>query len=143
VPQKLLIQVPRYGKQFKTFQRIVPDKCLHIKELCTREGLLSCSGEMTAHLQLLSVLCIETSHYVCFTRSEDKWIFMDSMADRVDDCYNIPSCVDCTEELEGWVYSEKHRKDLKKQPAKKLPEFVRRFTQDVYMCVYVEDSTYV
>ena len=41
------------------------------------------------------------------------------------------------------MYSEKHRKDLKKQPAKKLPEFVRRFTQDVYMCVYVEDSTYV
>ena len=83
MPQKLLIQVPRYGKQFKTFQRIIPDKHLDIKDLCLRDGLSSPGGEMTAHLQLLSVLCIETSHYVCFTRSDERWVFMDSMADRV------------------------------------------------------------
>ncbi len=40
-----------------------------------------------AQLDLLSVICIETSHYVCFTRDprdeiEKKWIFFDSMADR-------------------------------------------------------------
>ena len=34
-------------------------------------------------LDLLSVICIETSHYVCFTRFEDKWLFFDSMANRV------------------------------------------------------------
>lgn len=35
-------------------------------------------------LELLSVLCIETSHYVCFTRdSEERWLFFDSMANRV------------------------------------------------------------
>ena len=37
-------------------------------------------------LQLLSVLCIETSHYVCFTRitgsGKDEWVFFDSMAER-------------------------------------------------------------
>ena len=33
-------------------------------------------------LDLLSVICIETSHYVCFTRSEDRWVFFDSMAYR-------------------------------------------------------------
>ena len=37
--------------------------------------------------QLLSVLCIETSHYVCFTRitgssGKDEWVFFDSMAER-------------------------------------------------------------
>jgi len=36
-------------------------------------------------LQLLSVLCIETSHYVCFTRimgsERDEWVFFDSMAE--------------------------------------------------------------
>ena len=41
-------------------------------------------------LNLLSVICIETSHYVCFTRSvahgQNKWIFFDSMADRVCKC---------------------------------------------------------
>ena len=34
-------------------------------------------------LDLLSVICIETSHYVCFTRSEGRWVFFDSMANRV------------------------------------------------------------
>ena len=35
-------------------------------------------------LELLSVLCIETSHYVCFTRdTEGRWLFFDSMANRV------------------------------------------------------------
>ena len=39
-------------------------------------------------LELLSVICIETSHYVCFTREvkTGKWIFFDSMADRVCKC---------------------------------------------------------
>ena len=36
-----------------------------------------------AEFELLSVICIETSHYVCFTRQENKWIFFDSMASRV------------------------------------------------------------
>ena len=60
-----------------------------------------------------------------------------------DDRYNIPTCMECTEVLEEWVYSDKHKKDLKTKSAKKLPDLVRRFTQDVYMCVYVEDSSYV
>ena len=34
-------------------------------------------------LDLLSVVCIETSHYICFTRSDDRWVFFDSMANRV------------------------------------------------------------
>ena len=38
---------------------------------------------MCSKMELLSVICIETSHYVCFTRSGDRWLFHDSMADRV------------------------------------------------------------
>ena len=34
-------------------------------------------------MQLLTVICIEISHYVCFTRTEDKWLFHDSMANRL------------------------------------------------------------
>ena len=34
-------------------------------------------------LELLSVICIETSHYVCFTRSEGRWVFFDSYASRI------------------------------------------------------------
>ena len=36
-----------------------------------------------SELELLSVICIETSHYVCFTRVDQQWIFFDSMANRV------------------------------------------------------------
>ena len=42
-----------------------------------------------ADLELLSVICIETSHYVCFTRQEDRWIFFDSMANRVCKCFRF------------------------------------------------------
>ena len=36
-----------------------------------------------ANLELLSVICIENNHYVCFTRHDNRWIFFDSMANRV------------------------------------------------------------
>ena len=45
-----------------------------------------CRGgeDVGRELELLSVLCIETSHYVCFTRDvEGRWLFFDSMANRV------------------------------------------------------------
>ena len=43
------------------------------------------SDKEAKDLKLLSVICIQTSHYVCFTRSvtQNRWIFFDSMADRV------------------------------------------------------------
>ena len=38
----------------------------------------------SSYLKLLSVICIETSHYVCFTRADDeRWIFLDSKAKTV------------------------------------------------------------
>ena len=44
-----------------------------------------CNMKEAADLELLSVLCIETSHYVCFSRDpeEGRWLFFDSMANRV------------------------------------------------------------
>ena len=38
--------------------------------------------DAVVELELLSVICIETSHYVCFTHYGSNWVFMDSMADR-------------------------------------------------------------
>ena len=54
----------------------------------------------------------------------------------IDDMYNIPRVVDCTRDLKEWVYSGDHQR-LLNTPPRELPEYVRRFTQDVYMCVYV------
>ena len=54
---------------------------------CDHKHELNNSDFDTGTLQLLSVLCIETSHYVCFTRiigssGKDEWVFFDSMAER-------------------------------------------------------------
>ena len=42
------------------------------------------------------------------------------------------------------MYSDKHKEELMGSKGKnKVPELVRRFTQDIYMCVYVDGSTSV
>ena len=51
--------------------------------------------------------------------------------------YNIPRVVDVTQDLQDWVYNPDNRQKLKYSPAKSIPEYVRHFTQDIYMCVYV------
>ena len=57
------------------------DRATHRPERC---GELAEAGE----LELLSVICIETSHYVCFTKDiEGKWVFSDSMANRLCEWY--------------------------------------------------------
>ena len=119
----------------------------------------------TVKLELLSVICIETSHYVCFTRdTEGRWLLFDSMANRLceclehsvsapartiglmtllflsltpDDQYYIPRGVDCTAQLNEWVYGGSTERLMATGP-RDLPELVRRFTQDIYMCVYIQ-----
>ena len=55
----------------------------------------------------------------------------------VDDMYNIPKGVDCMHDLDEWVYSGDDHKRLLNTPPWNLPEYVRRFTQDLCMCVYL------
>ncbi len=54
-----------------------------------------------------------------------------------DDTYNIPRVTDCTRELNEWVYQGDRERLFNTKP-RELPELVRRFTQDIYMCVYVQ-----
>ena len=42
-----------------------------------------------------------------------------------------------TKELSERVYSGNEER-LKRTPVRNLPEYVRRFTQDVYMCIYIQ-----
>ena len=53
------------------------------------------------------------------------------------DTFNIPRVVDCTQDLNEWVYSGDDHQRLLDTPPRELPEYVRRFTQDLYMCVYI------
>ena len=51
-----------------------------------RVNLKHVMEDTSVKLKLISVICIETSHYVCFTRitgsGNDQWLFFDSMAER-------------------------------------------------------------
>ena len=52
--------------------------------------------------------------------------------------YNVPRVVDVTAGLQEWIYSPTANEDrLMNTPARDIPEYVHRFTQDIYMCVYV------
>ena len=50
-----------------------------VEEIKSNDGGQSRFSKM----RLLSVICIETSHYVCYTRCGNKWLFHDSMANRL------------------------------------------------------------
>ena len=42
----------------------------------------------------------------------------------------------CTDQLQEYVYSG--GKDIGNIPSKTLPEFVRRFVEDAYLCIYID-----
>ena len=53
--------------------------------------------------------------------------------------YNIPKAVDCTDVLNEWVYpANGDLSQLLNTPSRELPEYVRHFTQDIYLCVYIQ-----
>ena len=54
--------------------------------------------------------------------------------------YNIPRVTDVSEELNHWVYNQENHKKLMQTSSKDVPECVRRFTQDIYMCVYINPN---
>ena len=55
------------------------------------------------------------------------------------DKYCIPKVEECTDDLNEWVYPRGGDiSRLLKTSPHELPEFIRRFTQDIYMCVYVQ-----
>uniref|UniRef100_A0A8D0GX27 USP domain-containing protein n=1 Tax=Sphenodon punctatus TaxID=8508 RepID=A0A8D0GX27_SPHPU len=89
-------------------------------------------------MQLFAVLCIETSHYVAFTRhgpDPHHWLFFDSMADREggQNGFNIPRVTPCPEVAD---YLEMPPEELQSLEPKSLPSYARRLLCDAYMCLY-------
>ena len=54
-----------------------------------------------------------------------------------DDVHNVPCVTQCTQELNEWVYGAK---DLTNYTSKELPQLVRRFVEDGYLCIYVDQD---
>ncbi|XP_039214294.1 ubiquitin carboxyl-terminal hydrolase CYLD-like [Crotalus tigris] len=93
-------------------------------------------------MQLFAVLCIETSHYVGFTRhgpDAHQWLFFDSMADREGGLngFNIPRVTPCSEVADYLEMSPEALQDLN---PKSLPSYARRLLCDAYMCFYHSPS---
>ncbi|XP_044282766.1 ubiquitin carboxyl-terminal hydrolase CYLD-like isoform X1 [Varanus komodoensis] len=93
-------------------------------------------------MQLFGVLCIETSHYVAFTRhgpDVHQWLFFDSMADREGGLngFNIPRVTPCSEVAD---FLEMSPEELQRLDPKSLPTYARRLLCDAYMCFYHSPS---
>ncbi|XP_037498019.1 ubiquitin carboxyl-terminal hydrolase CYLD isoform X5 [Rhipicephalus sanguineus] len=96
-------------------------------------------------MDLFAVVCIETSHYVCFVKcpeGKNTWCFFDSMADREggEDGHNIPK-VDSFEDADTWFGPkglEKLRNISSSDKSKLLPSKARRLLCDAYMCMYLD-----
>ena len=52
-----------------------------------------------------------------------------------DNGYNLPRVTHCTDQLQEFVYG---KNDIGRIPSKNLPELVRRFVEDAYLCIYVD-----
>ena len=108
-------------------------------------------------MELVAVVCIETSHYVSFVRCGDSprapWCFFDSMADRkgrLEMCefllfqiahdsgeqngYNIPE-LSPAPDVEK-ILSEVGAGEVKNNPNIVLGDQAKRLVSDAYMCFY-------
>ncbi|SPP81617.1 ubiquitin carboxyl-terminal hydrolase CYLD isoform X2 [Drosophila guanche] len=209
VPSCFIIQMPRFGKSYKMYPRIVPSQVLDVTDIiensprqCSLCGKVAefecneCFGSLQAgsglectafcekclktfhmhpkrmnhvqkkifipndfrnmadhmtvprvYLELFSVVCIETSHYVAFVKAgsgpDAPWCFFDSMADRKGEQngYNIPEMT-CVPELTQWLSDEGARSINEISPNDKvLPEHAKRIFCDAYMCLYQSTDT--
>ncbi|VDP27612.1 unnamed protein product [Soboliphyme baturini] len=94
-------------------------------------------------LELASVLCIESSHYVSFVRigtdADSRWIFFDSMSDREGEAfgYSIPEIRPCPN-FEEWLDERKLNNSLHflGSDGFACPDFLR-LVKDCYICFYV------
>lgn len=92
-------------------------------------------------MDLFAVLCIETSHYVCFVKCgqepDSPWCFFDSMADRrgEQNGYNIPEIL-LFDEFAFWTSDGGVSYLLSHKDDKLLPDMARRLICDAYLCFY-------
>jgi len=198
-PPVLILQMPRFGRQFKVYERILPSQLLDVTDVVSSsprqcvicaglaelecaacygdhdQGLAStayCSACHTRthqhrrrhkhtpeqllrpqgwqhqqnnpipriYMELVAVVCIETSHYVSFVRCGDSprapWGFFDSMADRQGEQngYNIPELTPAPD-VER-ILTEAAAEQFRTNPNLQLPEHSKRLVTDAYMCFY-------
>jgi hypothetical protein len=126
------------------------DKTKTLLNLTPNEAIMRYSNKLSSTkdreipricMDLFAVLCIETSHYVCFVKCgsgpDAPWCFFDSMADRrgEQDGYNIPEVL-LFDEFAFWTSDNGISYLLNHKDDKLLPEMARRLICDAYLCFY-------
>ncbi|XP_053199114.1 LOW QUALITY PROTEIN: ubiquitin carboxyl-terminal hydrolase CYLD [Scomber japonicus] len=146
-PSSLLLLMPRFGKDFKMFDAILPTLSPQSQKRTSHSpvkigipdgpwsGPLHCARQQ---MSLFAVTCIETSHYVSFVKNgplPTDWLFFDSMADREggENGFNIPQVKPCPEVGRYLSLSEE---ELGRIDPASLRESARRLLCDSYMCLY-------
>uniref|UniRef100_A0A3Q3X5S1 ubiquitinyl hydrolase 1 n=1 Tax=Mola mola TaxID=94237 RepID=A0A3Q3X5S1_MOLML len=113
-----------------------PSRQGHSPKTLSVPGNLPVDTPVPRHkMDLFAVLCIQTSHYVCFVKygpNPHSWLFFDSMADRCDDQhgYSIPEIQACPELGD---FLSQPEEDLACANPTQAPELVRRLLCDSYM----------
>ena len=69
--------------------------------------------------------------YVCNYVAIISWYYY--VLSNIDSGYNLPKVTHCTSLLQEFVYG---KKDIGNIPSESLPELVRQFLEDAYLCVY-------
>ena len=96
-----------------------------------------------SQLTLFAVLTIELAHYVCFAKcgkNPGDWVMFDSMHDRIEDgdcSRNIPNVIPLPD-LEKWL-SDPNELCRVSDKDSKIPDYVKRLTRDVSICMYYSD----
>jgi hypothetical protein len=141
VPEVLAVMLPRSGEG-RTFDCIVPSGTIDLEAALVDSAL---DGRMS----LRSIVCIESSHYVAYARFDARgggggetgnesaatggeWALMDSMADRLGECANVPRVTHVPGFAKGIAGIEAAKKLERTEP------LFRRCLRDAYFCVYVK-----
>lgn len=114
-------------------------------EVSSTFSMLQCTCKLSRlFMELFTVICFETSHYVASVKGgvghEALWCFFDSMVDRQGyrNGNNTPEMVACPDVSE-WLSDESIWKQLHEELLldSHLPEQARRFLCDAYnICMY-------
>lgn len=99
-----------------------------------------------SQMTLFAVLTIEIGHYVCFAKCgkhPKDWVMFDSMHDRIEDgkrSRNVPNVI-AVPDLEEWLSDPSKLCKVSDLDSKKtVPEYIRRLTRDVYICMYYSED---
>jgi len=124
-PLALMLQIPRSGTKTRVYKSILPSQRINISSHMYN----STSTLNVSQYSLQSIICIDISHYVTFTRCNEEWYFFDSMAERIGN-KNIPKVTHLPNFIKNFNMDNKIHHS---------PKEFERLCNDMFLCIYVPE----